>query len=105
MVGKIYCPMIILKKGEEVTDKNQFEAYVDTWMDDGDIYIEIMDEKDKSVIISMSPELYFALGQKAIHEAQEKIQKLGVIELSDGEIKLPITTQPIIKADSKLAIV
>jgi len=93
MPSKIYCSMLILEKGEEITDKNQFDAYVDAWLDDGEIYLEIMDEKEKSVIISLAPEFLLSLVQKSFREKATENQicsECEVNEMQTGEdIKLP----------------
>lgn len=108
MVGKIYCPMIILKKGEEVNDKNQFAAYVDAWLDDGDIYLEIMDEKDKCTIISMSPEILISLIQKSFRERATEMQNCSDCEVpeiqTNESIKLSNISKGKLAEDSKLMI-
>jgi hypothetical protein len=109
MTGKIYCPMLILEKDEEITDENQFEAYVNAWLDDGDIYLEIMDEKEKSVIISMAPELLISLIQKSFRKKATENQLCPECEMheiqTDGNIKLPTISKGKMDEDSKKMIV
>jgi len=109
MVSKIYCPLLILEKGEEITDENQFEAYVDAWLDDGDIYLEIMDEKEKCIVISMPPELLLGLIQKAFREKATESQLCLDCEAyeiqTEENIKLPIISKGKRVGDSKLMIV
>ena len=104
MSGKIYCEMVILEKDEEFTEEKRSTAHVGAWLDDGDIYLEIMDDNDKAVIISMAPELLVALIQKAHREAMSENQtcsECGEVELTPDGVGVKLLTASKKKTDGK----
>jgi hypothetical protein len=101
--------MLVLEKGEDVTDENQFDAYVDAWLEDGEICLEIMDENDKSTLVCIAPEFLLGLIQKAFREKATENPLCPDCEATEIQvaenIKLPIISKGKTVGDSKLMIV
>lgn len=100
--------MLTLNKDEQPKEDSWVPVYVGSWVVEGDIFLEIMDEEEKSIIVSMPPELLLGLIQKAGREALADIQVRLENDSEfpvESEPKLPDITKSLKNGDPKLSIV